>query len=866
MNLAGPHFSVEKASSNHDNPNRPKRERALLSCAQCRLRKVKCDRGRPCDNCVKHDDVSKCIYIHQGGKARRSRRRASGSRKHSSEDDPQSMEEMKDRMGRLESLILSLLSQNSGPQNLAEIRRLTSDSSRTTAEGRSNGEGSAKGSDETDDHSDGDDLDTVNRALGKMTLSKGGVKYYGEFHWRAALLENPELRDLHCPTSRKRSGSNSSQESDVRYNDCDANLPLLNFPFSGVRASSADELLSALPYKNIADPLIERFFRVFNHSHHVLHEKNFRAAYESFWPSHINGGINTTNVDLKWVAMLFSILALALQSTIQYFPTVPVDTVAEHAAFSLIRAAEQSLMMSGDFTKCPQLEVVICLLFLVVARKMRRKDPQGSLWTAQGMLMRIVLSIGLHHDPMPYGTIPLYMAEMRRRLWAVMLSTDLQGSIHIGLPSTLSQPGFNTALPRNLNDDELFEEMTELPPARPLVEFTDVSYLLAKTKICRLLGRIVTRTFVLESPPPYEDILKWDAEIQNIIAETPEVLRPPVDGKHGDTPPWLISQRYALDILYQKALLLLHKPYTFRWRHEQRYAPSRRTSLDAAVKLLSHNLDLRNTSQVLWDEIEWFLETPLLHDILNASVIIYLQIIITQKPDGQYNPRADMLNYTQGQLVETLFRLHDFYAPYRDPASQRFKANKIISTMIGKLSAVLRNDSDPSLAPSAQSSKLDDNFRQPMPTFDEPIEEPNAGQEKSGIARSMPEMAYSSTMGGEASSMPSQAHGQGDVLSWAQGSAVHDSNPGNGLNEGLFDVPQATMQEPRLGGTANLSWPSWGFDVQGPAPTAPGVGLEPIDTTSIPTSFEWDQWDTFMQNFDPDWTMSGADVPPGFQV
>jgi hypothetical protein len=45
-----------------DSPNKPRRQRAILSCNDCRRRKLKCDRLAPCNRCIKGGMADSCAY------------------------------------------------------------------------------------------------------------------------------------------------------------------------------------------------------------------------------------------------------------------------------------------------------------------------------------------------------------------------------------------------------------------------------------------------------------------------------------------------------------------------------------------------------------------------------------------------------------------------------------------------------------------------------------------------------------------------------------------------------------------------------------------------------------------------------------
>jgi hypothetical protein len=45
-----------------DNSRKPRRQRAILSCNDCRRRKLKCDRLSPCNRCIKGGIADSCAY------------------------------------------------------------------------------------------------------------------------------------------------------------------------------------------------------------------------------------------------------------------------------------------------------------------------------------------------------------------------------------------------------------------------------------------------------------------------------------------------------------------------------------------------------------------------------------------------------------------------------------------------------------------------------------------------------------------------------------------------------------------------------------------------------------------------------------
>lgn len=61
--LTTPLLPQSNTSSSENHKTIRKRNRVPLSCNFCRQRKLKCNRGHPCENCNKRGDESGCVYL-----------------------------------------------------------------------------------------------------------------------------------------------------------------------------------------------------------------------------------------------------------------------------------------------------------------------------------------------------------------------------------------------------------------------------------------------------------------------------------------------------------------------------------------------------------------------------------------------------------------------------------------------------------------------------------------------------------------------------------------------------------------------------------------------------------------------------------
>jgi hypothetical protein len=92
-------------------------------------------------------------------------------------------------------------------------------------------------------------------------------------------------------------------------------------------------------------------------------------------------------------------------------------------------------------------------------------DPR-SLFCLTGVAVRIAQRMGLSTDGTSYA-IPPFEVEMRRRLWWQIVLIDVRVSEVSGAGSSILTYTWNTKLPSNVNDSDLFPDMRDPPVERP---------------------------------------------------------------------------------------------------------------------------------------------------------------------------------------------------------------------------------------------------------------------------------------------------------------------------------------------------------------------------------------------------------------
>lgn len=145
------------------------------------------------------------------------------------------------------------------------------------------------------------------------------------------------------------------------------------------------------------------------------------------------------------------------------------------------------------------------------------------------------INMGYHRDPSKLSSISILQAEYRRRVWLSIISMDDMASFQVGFPRMTPAINSDTMDPRNLHDWELSDDMTVLPPSRPLTERTPVTYMIVKGRLFRALGRIIdfNNNPILGS---YKTVLEIDNSLYEAHQNFPPHLK--VYGNRGDSNPF----------------------------------------------------------------------------------------------------------------------------------------------------------------------------------------------------------------------------------------------------------------------------------------------------------------------------------------
>ena len=331
---------------------------------------------------------------------------------------------------------------------------------------------------------------------------------------------------------------------------------------------------------------------------------------------------------------MYSIFCLALQS---YYRQGDEPSDLQGRSYELAdvyRKRSAQCCLKSDIT-APTRVAVEALLMCAICEYARLGEGFIGQWLVLGILVRKALHMGLHRDPDEFTSLSPFEKEMRRRLWAHIWQIDMLFSFQLGLPNAVHMFKTNVASPINVFEEELTEDMTELPPARPSKENTPIGFTITKLKLMRALGAVVEHLNMLKGFS-YVELMELNQSLKEAHAAIPEHLRMQPMEKSMAAPQSLRLQRLQLQLFYDKAACMLNRRFiaisTMKAPHCMK---SRGVCVESALSIL----DIQERFEA--EQCKWWLFYLTKHDFLLAATILYLVLFTKRKERDQIpNPLA----------------------------------------------------------------------------------------------------------------------------------------------------------------------------------------------------------------------------------
>lgn len=460
---------------------------------------------------------------------------------------------------------------------------------------------------------------------GSLHFRDDQMSYVDSNHWLSILNDIKEVQEQLSLSNNNIQGNRSVDKTGSEEE--------LDLMFSPMPSHSIREILQSLPPRTVCDSLLSHYFNsrymvlrelryfytwtLYLQLAAILHPARFQKQYEEFW-------LDSSKTPTIWIGLLFSILSIA--ATLRDITTTTAQPGSSTISAEVFRLRTRQCIVLGKYstTRAYGLETLILHL---QSNFMGLVDSNINLWFLMGIIIRLAMRMGYHRDSRRHASISPFEGEMRRRIWANIYQLDILTSFQLGLPSMIPSEYCDTEVPRNLHYSDFGPDSTVLPPSRPLSDHTPVSYTIVKGKIMNVFKKIVGHTQSL-SPGSLDVTMVLDMELREAYINIPADSRmKPISQSFMDTSSTIMN-RCNVELLYLKAIVVLHRRYLNVDEPNSVNTKSRGACLEAALRILAIQADLHQASQLggqLYDD-RWMISSLAAHDFLLAAMVVCLEL------------------------------------------------------------------------------------------------------------------------------------------------------------------------------------------------------------------------------------------------
>ncbi|KAH6637296.1 hypothetical protein F5144DRAFT_570177 [Chaetomium tenue] len=582
-----------------------RRNRAALSCELCRMRKLKCNRQHPCQNCTARDEQQSCKFRGQQNDG-------SGT----SEGIAPAGDKMRQRIDHLEGLVKTLTQERQPAPTPTKIAVPTPES-----------------------HSPQTDPD-MSGGAGKTVMDGMHSVYVSGSDWHVVL---EEIRELKRAWDQDEDDDQSDHGIAPALSYAGDGSSLL---FQHIKPMEGIEILSTLPSRAEVDQLISYFFDPAFPIHlpPILHKATFMREYNEHWE-------NQSRTSFIWLGLLFSILGITMLAYHQHGEPSKYKGVSE-PLFQLYRIRTSQCLLSGDMSKCLPYTVET-LRFNATAELNRQEDNRRGLWIMSAVVVRAAINMGYHRDPSRIPGISVLQAEYRRRVWYSVNSMDDMASFLGGFPRMTSAISSDTAEPRNLHDWELSPDKPFLPPSRPLTEPTAATYLIIKGRLFRALGRVADFNNSAPTPGSYETLREVDRALQEAyqgLELMSTAAATAVDGGVRTTGASADNMfpYFGMLGMYHSGVCTLHRRFMAKARDDAQFGFSRERCIASALALVGMQQTLETGFYRYWQTRQM---------MTLAAMVLFLELELRRTAANGGGEDEDVAaSPDSGMLLEALGR------------------------------------------------------------------------------------------------------------------------------------------------------------------------------------------------------------------
>ena len=484
-----------------------KRRRKVLSCYDCRRRKLQCDRVMPaCGRCMKAGQETSCVYSEDAadplfrsskavgpepsGTSTIDRASAPSYPDTTLNDLPTKLKYQERRIQQLEAALARTTSHR--PENAAarqfEVLKLP-----LTPESI---------------HDAGLGSNINDRETMLLRGRSFATQFSGTTHPLSLIAHVPELNLF---TKEALEMYPTFQRAKQDMNALEARMKCADKHYIEI---PDEQLHTLLPPQTETNRAVDLYLESFDRIYHIMHTPSFWDAYHIMWQNKLCDAPRHTVV-----TVLLMVACVSCVGPAHPWTYVANSSKAREGAITITQACEswldrqsQKRVSAADF----QIRFLLCLTKQTTARKFKRT------WTEIGNLLRFCMSAGLHRNPdlIRKQTSPLDK-ELRRRIWASVVDFELQASFDRGMISAPWLLQSDSPAPNNVHDEEIATTQSSSP--RPAKEFTSAWYLSMSNNTVMLRSTLNTVLNNIRHVLTFEQVKQYTDEIETHLNSAPEL-------------------------------------------------------------------------------------------------------------------------------------------------------------------------------------------------------------------------------------------------------------------------------------------------------------------------------------------------------
>lgn len=290
---------------------------------------------------------------------------------------------------------------------------------------------------------------SIDKHLGRLVISEDRSRYVSNQFWASMGDEIAEMRDLlDAPSSDDEDVvddlQSPAQDKYTSHQGFIFGFSSLKVDLKSLHPSPSQIFILWEVYKENVDPVVK-----------LIHRPTTRNIL-------LNAASSTDKVTRPAEALLFSIYFGAVTSLSQEQCRKLLDEDRETLIKKYRFATEQALARADFLNSSSLMCLTAFVCYLVFVRNM---DDSRLVWALGGLAIHIAQALGIHRDGTHFG-LPPFDIEMRRRLWWHISILDNRSSEDHGTDPTFTEQFYDTKLPLNVNDEDIWPGMVEPPVER----------------------------------------------------------------------------------------------------------------------------------------------------------------------------------------------------------------------------------------------------------------------------------------------------------------------------------------------------------------------------------------------------------------